>query len=572
MKIKRIEIENFKLFDKKFDKVSDISDAALVLLNGPNGYGKTSIFDAIELVLTGEIKRIHKYSDELGIKKNEPYIKKILIADEKKEAYIKLWLEGTKEELELQCIYEPSKEDTKKVAKGRNKENKGTKENNPHTIFDDFKRKLIVDGEVYSETGDVNRKLNEYQLNQIGDFFDKCCFISQDEHLSFLKKANKDKAAALQFLFEIPPRQQEEADRVGRLIEQLKNKNTKRDLGYITRIEREEAEINGEIEQLIDEIRKAAAENEAKITYQCLFPGKLIEWDKENVSLDTEKYDEAIEEIEKLKFFSENQQACIDYLYNKPYKDIIKPFNGSERDICRENPLEYTYRYYSLLKEEQTLEIKYALQKKYEILKENIDKRELEKINWNFILEEKLLEEKAVESIKEKLAQVSGLQKTQGIVSGVVANITETRTTLMRFVNDAVKQSIIDDKACPLCGAPYTDKAELDAQIKTQTDILQNLCDNTVQEIKKIKDDLYKNYFDGLSMTVENKLKNKISEDRYQKLQEIKKRKVDINKISELLQQIAIELPEEYQNDIVEIDKGYQNLVQSISGKLKKIL
>lgn len=41
----------------------------MILFNGPNGYGKTSVFDIIEFCLTGDIKRISDYSDELAIAK-----------------------------------------------------------------------------------------------------------------------------------------------------------------------------------------------------------------------------------------------------------------------------------------------------------------------------------------------------------------------------------------------------------------------------------------------------------------------------------------------------------------------
>lgn len=54
-KISRIEVSNFKAF--KFINL-DLGASSLLTLDGPNGYGKTSIFDAIELLLTGKIKRV----------------------------------------------------------------------------------------------------------------------------------------------------------------------------------------------------------------------------------------------------------------------------------------------------------------------------------------------------------------------------------------------------------------------------------------------------------------------------------------------------------------------------------
>ena len=393
MKIKSLEVKNFKLFDRKFDKISDISEAVLILLNGPNGYGKTSIYDAIEFALTGEIKRINKYSDELGVKKTEAYDKKILIADETKEAYIKLCLEGVKGKIELQRIYNPQKINRKKASK----------ENNPYKIFDKFERKLIVDDQEIVDSDEENRKLKEYHLDQIKDFYDTCCFLSQDEHLGFLKEANTDKATSLEFLFEIPSEQQKEADRVDNLIEQLKNKNTKKDLGYITKFENEKVELKSEIGSLNEAVEKVTTYKEAKMSYQHLFPKKSVYWDAESMILNGKKYDEAIGEIEKLMYFSEHQEACLNYLFNKPFKDITKPFNGSENINYENNLLEYSYRYYSLVKDEEIIEEKYSAQQKYEILKGNIKKRELQKINWKFISDEKLLDEDMITIRKEKL-------------------------------------------------------------------------------------------------------------------------------------------------------------------------
>lgn len=41
MKIHSIEADNFKLFTTNFHKIQDITNAEMILFNGPNGYGKT---------------------------------------------------------------------------------------------------------------------------------------------------------------------------------------------------------------------------------------------------------------------------------------------------------------------------------------------------------------------------------------------------------------------------------------------------------------------------------------------------------------------------------------------------
>lgn len=68
--ISQIEVSSFKAF--KHIRL-DLGNSSLLTLDGPNGYGKTSIFDAIELLLTGQIKRIRNLFSTLMTKNKSNY-------------------------------------------------------------------------------------------------------------------------------------------------------------------------------------------------------------------------------------------------------------------------------------------------------------------------------------------------------------------------------------------------------------------------------------------------------------------------------------------------------------------
>ncbi|MBC3487155.1 AAA family ATPase [Pseudomonas sp. SWRI50] len=69
-KISKIEVSSFKAFKH----ISlDLGDSYLLTLDGPNGYGKTSIFDAIELLLTGQINRIQNLFSTLLTRNKRDY-------------------------------------------------------------------------------------------------------------------------------------------------------------------------------------------------------------------------------------------------------------------------------------------------------------------------------------------------------------------------------------------------------------------------------------------------------------------------------------------------------------------
>jgi len=55
--LSKVTLKNFKVYGGEPYTIN-FEDSRLVLLDGPNGYGKTSVFDAIELALTGTIRRL----------------------------------------------------------------------------------------------------------------------------------------------------------------------------------------------------------------------------------------------------------------------------------------------------------------------------------------------------------------------------------------------------------------------------------------------------------------------------------------------------------------------------------
>ena len=68
--ISKIEVSSFKAFKQV---LLDLHNSSLLTLDGPNGFGKTSIFDAIELLLTGQIKRIGNLFSKVMTRNKQNY-------------------------------------------------------------------------------------------------------------------------------------------------------------------------------------------------------------------------------------------------------------------------------------------------------------------------------------------------------------------------------------------------------------------------------------------------------------------------------------------------------------------
>mgnify|MGYP003296978269 CR=1 FL=1 len=80
--INKIFLDNYKLFE---NFTLDFKNG-LNIFDGPNGYGKTSIFDAIEFLITGSISRIQESE---VIAANLSYSKNCLANDADKDIRIK---------------------------------------------------------------------------------------------------------------------------------------------------------------------------------------------------------------------------------------------------------------------------------------------------------------------------------------------------------------------------------------------------------------------------------------------------------------------------------------------------
>ena len=342
MRIREIEAENFKLFTKNFHEVNEIEKSDLIVFNGPNGYGKTSAFDIIEFCLTGTIKRIGKYNEELAVKKTEAFDNKILISDETKEAFVKILFDNDGKCIEIKYTYFPAK----------NKKRGASKENNPHNIFGCFNREIICDGE---KINNQEKFLSEIQFDDIEEIFDKCCFLSQDEHLQFLKAAKKSKAEGLNFLLDVPTEWEKEQEKVNKKIDLLSNKKSK-NTSYIPRLKSRQEKEKQKLTELKEKMLES--QEDTSITYRRLYTNKNVSWDNENFRIDEITYKNSIKEIDDLIYFSEHKQECGDYHWNLPYQDYIKEYNGDKNISFEEYPLEYAYRFINLLKREKDIEEK----------------------------------------------------------------------------------------------------------------------------------------------------------------------------------------------------------------------
>lgn len=194
MKIKKILIKNFK--NIKETRIIDFQEN-VTLFVGPNGFGKTTIFDAIELTLTGKIRRIEEsdYSDGRS-SFSTPYFQN----NPEEDTFIELTLtndEGSS--LIVSSLYKSSMN-----AEGSNV---------PKFSFSKFKRTVRFEPEPLEDLDclserDIQKVISQFlgyesEDYSLGDTFDLFHYIQQDETAYYLKQKEKDRKEQLNFLLNI---------------------------------------------------------------------------------------------------------------------------------------------------------------------------------------------------------------------------------------------------------------------------------------------------------------------------------------------------------------------------------
>ncbi|CJG41862.1 DNA repair ATPase [Streptococcus pneumoniae] len=198
MKIKKILIKNFK--NIKETRIIDFQEN-VTLFVGPNGFGKTTIFDSIELSLTGKIRRIEEsdYSDGRS-SFSAPYFQN----NPNQNTFIELMLTNDEgNSLIVSSLYKSS----------MNTEGS----NVPKFSFSKFQRRVRVgpgisfqsdeDFEGSSER-DIQKDISQFlgyesEDYSLGDTFDLFHYIQQDETAYYLKQKEKDRKEQLNFLLNI---------------------------------------------------------------------------------------------------------------------------------------------------------------------------------------------------------------------------------------------------------------------------------------------------------------------------------------------------------------------------------
>ena len=472
-KIGRLLVKNFKSYTEEFS--FNFKNKDLIILDGPNGFGKTTIFDAIEIALTGTVSRF-KDSKIIDTKQRR---KNMLISTNGADgvpSFVVLELIGSNKSLIIGTYIE--------AKKGQNKEwsahiFRGILNSWPDNVDD-------ISTEIKEGNGKVNEQLQEaLNFKELNKMFTVFNYIQQEETLHFLKLDEKSRFKQIDHLFGIDGEknalnQLEQlksvvSDKIKDLEKQKRDKTAEREELLTEEGEPDEISLSGNtIEQLDTKTITIAKLVKFKVALEeCK---KILSYDGEiNWSLIKQRY----EVKEWLK--TENKNLIKNLLLFSKTSDYSRIESLSKHIQWVTNTVEKCANYCELVDIDVTVEI-------------DITDVLLNKIQKHF--------KNLYEVNEDDINTYKALVNAQSTTEQLLTSITNSSETLIKKLNKycGEEEEIIehsDNKEevdCPLCGQPYDDLIELNTAYKEQKAVFQKLQTDTGKKLKlayeKIIDEL----------------------------------------------------------------------------------
>ncbi|CDM68415.1 RecF/RecN/SMC domain protein [Clostridium bornimense] len=449
--IKKVYIKNFRGYEgeKQFDFTSNNKPNNLILLSGANGYGKTSLLEAIEWCLTGTVKRV--YNDYI---KRCPTSKEQQIQDSDKglikntnsidnEIYVKLNILYKEKEMNLKREYIVVDSEVEGL-------------------------KLNFMPDIESEDGDIREELRSYLIDTIENFYDN--FIcSYDKNVELYSKGRKEIYEIFSCLYTEFKEANIIKDRLVTIKENLLEEklNSEKEMEKIISERNKYENLSKEMEGINSDLREEYPKNRV-FNEEVVTPYEFIE----NTNIDSQKN-------------LNNQIAILQSIYYLKIKDNTEKLNSKlkyEYNLILLEQLENEYNSkLHIIEKMKGINIREIKEEKdkSEILYNKV-KNSLSLDNIEIILDEIIQEDKIKEFIGKGNIKIL-LEYKNNIKSNLdKKSLYNERKSLydtnspvmlvMRYIidnTDTLKEYRNANNKCPVCGSEEFKNSEIGTIAKT---------------------------------------------------------------------------------------------------------
>mgnify|MGYP001202110852 CR=1 FL=1 len=439
--INKVEISSFKAFK---EILLDLNNSSLLTLDGPNGFGKTSVFDAIELLLTGQIKRINNLFSKVMVQKQKNYEDNLFWNIRSGENDLTIKIEFYNQERCFTLARYASTDTLKDKSLNR---------------ADQFSQFTLYELPHFSSTdfSEENKRDNDYIEELFGkNFRENFCFLNyleQGQNQLLLTRVDGRKDA-LEGLFNITDIASEISN-----CKAIERKFT----AYLRDSTRKakEQELTTECESL----RSMAQADLGDIEFKKLSSiDPQPEWDKENLfpTYSSETLSQYLESIEKLKELSLLRNSIRVRDHNDKIESYITKNMASLKSLAQFGS--DSKRLAALDDIKQKID---QLKLIKSILQRGASSITLKEAQTLFSSEPDKLKE-----FEELISKRSDLQQKSQSNAKVIAELSRLKTLMLK----EHAKIYPDDAACPMCGADWKlHVAMLDAVEKRSKSISEEL-------------------------------------------------------------------------------------------------
>lgn len=421
--IEDIKIQNFKCIANFELNNQELNN--LIVFDGPNGYGKTTIFEAIEITLTERPRKHRQTSLDARYTFNDSPIHK----NGNHEIILELILNDGIKKTSIKRIFPPNK------GKSRS--------NNIYNIFNDSK--LFINN-INATFQNLEETLG---FNNLYNLFSILHYVEQDENTFFLKKDPKERYSSF-------------------LQSLLGGDKERQELQKIISLNKKISQEAEKIKDRIDEISKQNDNSnsfENNVYHKKIIEEKNFEWDKENIDLlDIGTKNSYLLEVKKISNLIINKN-------NLKNIDLRLKLNRFSNSTFYNELLDY---YWSVSNFE-------LLKKEFDIRQSNLDKisknqlliKNIDNKNYSFFNEEIIMIQ-----LKDKfelafdtsflfqiLDNIKTLKEGQDLQDRILSNLRDRRNDLLILRNQHLKDINLKEGECPTCGFDWKTNDELLKQI-----------------------------------------------------------------------------------------------------------
>ncbi|NQV91738.1 hypothetical protein HQ489_04660, partial [Candidatus Woesearchaeota archaeon] len=455
--------------------IEDFQSNDFIVFDGPNGFGKTTVFDAIEIALTGEIHRVFQ--------------NKIVPSGQGAEDNVYL----NNQNNPMKIVIEFDDGDNTKVLLVQGESSVGMRKTklraDNQEYFKRFELENIdnhgdnIDGLPELSQQDINSWFNDVDLKK---YYKLYHYIQQEETTFFLKMKENERMKQLGTLFNTST----EDDDFQVISSRLDGVSAEKDRldSVLSKNKKALESIDISSEDPIESM------TEYKDVFENLDFNPL--WNNEKLKNIHQKNngEETVRTLYKreidllIKFvndFEANYEQYVHSLLNNrllAYKSDVDLLNNYIQSVSFLNDID-------LIRQKQ------KNQKKYLSLQKELNKstllKNLSKVNFDEIYKELPIEDHS-ENSKLKIDKILSLKSKEGQLSQVIRDFEETRKEILSLFDSIHKEEELPDNECPLCGFSWPEGYEqLLSNIEEKGKKISLLKSTTSKEITKQFNEFY---------------------------------------------------------------------------------